>query len=69
MNVETLVDLFEYATQIHQKPNTFLTKRAGKYEPVSAEEVREKVHLVAAGLVSLGIKQQRPDSFAVRKSS
>ena len=57
MNVETLVDLFEYATQIHPKPNTFLTKRAGNYESVSAEEVREKVHLVAAGLVSLGIKQ------------
>ncbi len=56
MRVETLVDLFEYATQTHQKNNTFLTKRAGKYEPVSAEEVREEVHFVAAGLVSLGIQ-------------
>ena len=56
MNVETLVDLFEFATQTHRKRDTFLTKRSGKYEPVSAEEVREKVHLVAAGLVSLGIQ-------------
>ncbi len=56
MNVETLVDLFEYATQTHRKNDTFLTKRSGKYEPVSAEEVREKVYFVAAGLASLGIQ-------------
>ena len=58
MNVETLVDLFEYATQTHRKSNTFLTKRAGQYEPVPAEEVREKVYLVGAGLVSLGVKKR-----------
>ena len=57
MNAETIVDLFEHAVQTHRKPNTFLTKRAGRYEPVSADEVRKKVYLVCAGLASYGIKK------------
>ncbi len=58
MNVDTLIDLFEFATQTHRKTNTFLTKRGQQYEPVSSEEVREKAHLVCAGLISLGLEKK-----------
>ncbi|MFN8008268.1 MAG: long-chain fatty acid--CoA ligase [Terriglobia bacterium] len=58
MNVETLLDLFEFATSTHRKPDALLEKKGEQYEPVSSEELREKAQLVAAGLISLGIKKK-----------
>jgi long-chain acyl-CoA synthetase len=55
MDVRTIPDLLRKALE-HQKPNAFLVKREGRWEPVTIADFAARVHAVAADLVARGVK-------------
>src|SRR3989442_1988734 len=55
MDVRTIPDLLRHALE-HQKPNAFLVKREGHWEPVSIADFAARVHAVAGDLVARGVK-------------
>src|SRR5258706_15060079 len=63
MDVQTVPDLLRHSLETHRKPDAFLVKRQGKWEPVSISEFAERVRPVAAELVARGVK--RGDRVAI----
>jgi long-chain acyl-CoA synthetase len=51
----TLGDLFRAACESHSRPDRFLRKRDGTWQPVSSAEFTRQVRACAAGLASLGL--------------
>ena len=56
-SVETLVDLLEHACETFQKPDALQVKRNGVYQPITSQELQERVQRVGAGLARLGFKK------------
>jgi long-chain acyl-CoA synthetase len=54
MSVRTLNELLLRAVREHDRPDAFLSKREGRWHPVSHREFAELVEDVAAGLLDLG---------------
>ena len=63
MDAQTVPDLLRHSLETHRKPDAFLVKRQGKWEPVSISEFAERVRPVAAELVARGVK--RGDRVAI----
>jgi long-chain acyl-CoA synthetase len=59
----TLGDLFRLSIERHPKPDRFLRKVAGAWQPVSAQDFARQVRACAAGLASLGLR--RGDAAAI----
>ncbi|HMI32149.1 MAG TPA: AMP-binding protein, partial [Candidatus Limnocylindrales bacterium] len=55
MDVRTIPDLLRHALE-HQKPNAFLVKREGRWDPVTIADFAARVHAVAGDLVARGVK-------------
>jgi long-chain acyl-CoA synthetase len=55
MDVRTIPDLLRHALE-HQKPDAFLVKREGLWEPVTIADFAARVHAVAGDLVARGVK-------------
>ncbi len=55
MAAKTLVDLFEEACNTYKKADALLFKQAGRYSPISSEELKERVTKVGIALAKLGI--------------
>jgi len=53
----TLVELFERATRLHPRPNTLNYKQAGKWVPISSQEMLLRIRNIAAGLYAIGVRQ------------
>jgi len=56
MDVRTIPDLLRHAIETHRKPDAFLVKRDGRWEPVSIESFAQRVRAVEADLVARGVK-------------
>src|SRR6266550_974977 len=56
MDVRTIPDLLRHAIETHRKPDAFLVKRDGRWEPVSIEDFASRVRAVEADLVARGVK-------------
>ncbi|MGQ9629199.1 MAG: AMP-dependent synthetase/ligase [bacterium] len=57
MGERTLINLFEESVRRHSGNILMWEKREGEYRGKTYGEIREAVHLTAAGLMSLGIKK------------
>ncbi|HSQ61518.1 MAG TPA: long-chain fatty acid--CoA ligase [Acidobacteriota bacterium] len=55
MDVRTAPDILRYAAQTHRKPDAFLIRREGRWEPVSIDEAVRKVASMARHLRSAGV--------------
>jgi long-chain acyl-CoA synthetase len=55
MDVRTAPDILRYAAETHRKPDAFLIRREGRWEPVSIDEAVRKVASMARHLRSAGI--------------
>ncbi len=55
MDVRTAPDLLKYAVEVRRKPNAFLVKREGAWEPVPIDEVAQKVSAMARQLRARGL--------------
>ena len=56
MDIRTIPDLLRHAIETHRKPDAFLVKRDGRWEPVSIDTFAAKVRGVEADLVARGVK-------------
>src|SRR6266446_3953606 len=56
MDIRTIPDLLRHAIETHRKPDAFLLKRDGLWEPVSIDTFAAKVRGVEADLVARGVK-------------
>jgi len=63
MDVRTIPDLLRHALETHRKPDAFLVKRDGRWNPVSIQDFAARVRAVAADLVGRGVK--RGDRVAI----
>jgi len=63
----TLVELFEHVERVHPRSDTLNYKSNGKWISISAKEMLTRVHSIAAGLYSLGIR--RGDRLAILSES
>src|SRR5258705_8450730 len=63
MDVLTVPDLLRHSIEMHPKPDAFLVKRQGRWEPVSISEFADRVPAVAAEMLSRGVK--RGDRVAI----
>jgi long-chain acyl-CoA synthetase len=52
----TLNQLFFAAIEKHRRPDTLQVKRDGRYHPISAETLLERVRRVSSGLAELGVR-------------
>jgi len=52
----TLVEVFEYIGRVHPRRDTLNYKRAGQWHSISSEDLLMRARRIAAGLVSLGVK-------------
>jgi long-chain acyl-CoA synthetase len=57
MEPRTLADVFRLSLERSPKPDRFLRKRNGAWEPVSAAELDRDVRACAAGLAALGVRR------------
>ena len=57
MEPRTLADVFRLSLERSPKPDRFLRKRNGAWEPVSAAELERDVRACAAGLAALGVRR------------
>ncbi len=64
---ETLVQIFLDTVAKHRKPAQFIRKRAGRWEPVPAEQALADVESFAFGLLASGIR--RGDRVAILSES
>ncbi len=55
MDVRTIPDLLRYARKTHPKPDAFLVKREGRWEPVSIGDFGVRVDALAAWLRARGV--------------
>ena len=63
----TLVEVFEYVTRVHQRPDTLNYKYDGRWVPISSDEMLSRVRHIAGGLYSLGMR--RGDRVAILSES
>jgi len=63
----TLVQVFEYVTRVHPRPNTLNYKQSGRWVPISSDEMLGRIHHIAGGLYSLGVR--RGDRVAILSES
>ena len=63
----TLVEVFEYVARVHPRPDTLNFKRDGRWVSISSDEFLQRVHHIAAGLHSLGVR--RGDRVAILSES
>ena len=64
---ETLVEVFEYAARVHNRPDALNYKRDGQWVSVSSDEMLKRVRHIAGGLHSLGVS--RGDRVAILSES
>ena len=65
MDVRTAPDLLKYAVEVRRKPNAFLVKREGRWEPVPIDSVAQQVSAMARQLRARGLgKGDRVAIFA-----
>jgi long-chain acyl-CoA synthetase len=57
MDVRTLPDLLRYAREVHRKPDAFLTKRDGRWVPLSIADFGTRVDALAADLHGRGVRR------------
>ena len=55
MDVRTAPDLLKYAVEVRRKPNAFLVKREGRWEPVPIDSVAQQVSAMARQLRTRGL--------------
>lgn len=55
-DIRTIPDLLRHAIETHRKPDAFLVKRDGRWEPVSIESFGGRVRAVAVDLSARGVK-------------
>ena len=55
--VETLSQLFENTCRTYRKDNLLMSKREGRYVPISTDEFEARVRTLSAGLRELGLRQ------------
>src|SRR5437868_9280326 len=53
----TLIEIYERVVRNHPKPNTLNYKRDGAWRSISAAEMLQRAHDIAAGLHSLGVRK------------
>ena len=63
----TLVEVFEYVTRVHKRPDTLNYKYDGRWVPISSDEMLSRVRHIAGGLYSLGMR--RGDRVAILSES
>jgi len=63
----TLVEVFEHVARVHPRPDTLNYKRDGRWLAIPAAEMLKRVHAIAAGLYSLGVR--RGDRVAILSES
>jgi long-chain acyl-CoA synthetase len=63
----TLVEVFEYVTRVHSRPDTLNYKQGGRWVPISSDEMLARIRNIAGGLYSLGIT--RGDRVAILSES
>src|SRR5258705_11111657 len=56
MDVRTIPDLLRHAIETHRKPDAFLVKRSGRWDPVSIDTFAARVRAVEGDLVARGVK-------------
>ncbi|MGZ7046458.1 MAG: AMP-binding protein, partial [Candidatus Aminicenantales bacterium] len=54
--VETLSQLFENTCRTYRKDNLLMSKREGRYVPISTDEFEARVRTLSAGLRELGLR-------------
>ena len=54
--LSTLVDVFTGVARRHKRPDTLNYKKAGRWTPVSSDEMLARAQLIAAGLHAIGVK-------------
>ena len=52
----TLVEVFEYVSRVHKRPDTLNYKDRGHWVPISSDEMLSRIRHIAAGLYSLGVR-------------
>ncbi len=55
-DIRTVPDLLRHAIETHRKPDAFLVRRDGRWEPVSIELFATRVRAVAGDLMARGVK-------------
>ncbi len=63
----TLVEVFEHVARVHPRPDTLNYKKDGRWLSIPAAEMLKRVHAMAAGLYSLGVR--RGDRVAILSES
>ncbi|MEK6282722.1 MAG: long-chain fatty acid--CoA ligase [Acidobacteriota bacterium] len=63
----TLVEVFEYAVRTHNRPDAVNYKRDDRWISISSDELLRRIHHVACGLYSLGVR--RGDRVALLSES
>lgn len=63
----TLVEVFEYVTRVHPRPDTLNYKHGERWVPISSDEMLGRIRDIAGGLYSLGIA--RGDRVAILSES
>ena len=63
----TLIEIFEYAVHTHNRPDAVNYKRDSRWISISSDERLQRIHHVAAGLHSLGVR--RGDRVALLSES
>jgi len=53
--VETLSQLFEHTCRTYRKDNLLMSRREGRYVPISTDEFKARVRALSAGLRELGL--------------
>jgi len=63
----TLVEVFEYVSRVHKRPDTLNYKSGGRWVSISADEMLSRARHIAGGLYSLGVR--RGDRVAILSES
>lgn len=63
----TLIEVFEHAVRIHNRPDALNYKRDGRWLSISSDEMLKRIRHIAGGLYSLGVR--RGDRVAILSDS
>ena len=63
----TLIEVFEYVTRVHRRPDTLNYKCDGRWIHISSDEMLSRIRHIAGGLYSLGVR--RGDRVAIISES